>query len=71
MKTMNNTLVLENSKSFSVNTESIDYTDDSGTRVRIPLKLLVQLYEGAKYDFCRKGIDWEIFCKDLFRNKYF
>jgi hypothetical protein len=67
MRTVGNIMVLEEAAGFSPNTEGVDYTDISGARVHIPIKLLVRLYEGTKFTFEKRGIDWDAFCASLFK----
>ena len=67
MKTQGTSIVLEEPKSISVaGLSSIVYIDISGARIQVPMKLLVHLYEVARYDHERRGIDWKEFCDDLF-----
>jgi hypothetical protein len=66
MKTVDRFIVLEDAKSFSPTASGVDYTDESGARIHVPMSLLVRLYEGAKHDLTRKGVDWKKFCDSLF-----
>ena len=66
MLTTDRFIILEDAKSFSATAIGVDYTDKSGARIHVPMSLLVRLYEGAKYDATRKGVDWEKFCDALF-----
>lgn len=45
----------------------VEYTDTSGARVFIPMKLLVRLYEGVKWHH-ERNVDqpWDEFCESLF-----
>lgn len=65
MKTEGNMIVLEDSARFTPFTHGVEYTDVSGARVYVPMKLLVRLYEGTKYNF-EKKVDWDDFCNSLF-----
>ena len=67
MKTRNDTIVLEESSGYSPTVEGVFYTDISGARIFIPMRVLVRLHDGAKNDLERKGVDWEQFCTSLFR----
>lgn len=67
MKTNGYNIILENAKSFSPTAIGVNYTDTSGAKFHIPIKLLVRLYEGAKYDATQKGVNWEQFCAELFQ----
>jgi len=70
MKTQGQTIVLEDAKNISVaGFATVTYTDFSGTRIQIPMKLLVHLYEAARYDHERRGTDWRKFCDSLFENQ--
>jgi hypothetical protein len=45
----------------------VEYVDMSGARVFIPMKLLVRLYEGAKWHHERNSDQpWERYCGHLF-----
>lgn len=67
MKTQGTSIVLEDSKTISTaGLHSIIYTDVSGARIQVPMKLLIHLFEVARYDHERRGIDWKEFCDDLF-----
>jgi len=66
MKTQNNVILLEDVEGFLLTPFGVSYTDISGARLHIPMKVLVRLYEGAKYDAERKGVNWKEFCNSLF-----
>lgn len=66
MKTQINSIVLEDSTGYSPTVDGVFYTDISGTRIFVPMKVLIRLYEGAKYDIERKGYDWAAFCASFF-----
>lgn len=68
MKTEGNLIVLEDSTGFTPHPHGVEYTDISGARVYVPMKLLVRLYEGTKYNF-EKKFDWDDFCDSLFEGK--
>lgn len=52
---------------YSPGPEGVEYTDISGARVFIPMKLLVRLYEGAKWHHERNSDQpWETRCGNLF-----
>ena len=70
MKINNGVIYLEDSVGFRPNHYDVGYTDESGNRVVIPMKLLVRLYEGTKYHHEKIGINWEEFCNKLFENSY-
>lgn len=65
MKIEHGTVELEDAGSFSPNEDFVSYREVSGTQVRIPMKLLVRLYEGSKYHIGQKH-DWDEFCNTLF-----
>ena len=44
----------------------VDFTDESETNFHIPMKALIRLYEGTKFQMEKKGIDWDLFCNSLF-----
>lgn len=69
MKTKNGVIVLEDSTSFSSIEDGVGYTDISGTKFFIPMPLLIRLYEGTKYTFKKRGIDWDDFCESLFEEE--
>lgn len=69
MKTQQNTIILEDSIGFSPTPHGVNYTDISGTRIHIPISLLVRLYEGTKEHMERKGVDWVKFCDSLFNKE--
>lgn len=64
-----NLIILEDAKSFYPIATGIDYTDISGAKFHIPMKLLIRLYEGAKYDATQKNVNWDQFCAELFQEK--
>ena len=66
MKTQREFIILEDVTGFSPTQYGVDYTDTSGAKIHIPMTLLVRLYEGTKFDFERKGVNWDEFCKSLF-----
>ena len=49
----------------------VEYTDQSGARVFIPLKLLVRLHDGAKWHYEKNNrgseITWDEYCDSLFK----
>jgi len=67
MKTNQNIIELEDANGgMSVQTHGVEYTDETGTRIYVPMKLVVHLYELAKYDLERQGYNWLEFTDSLF-----
>ena len=66
MKTNGHCIILEDATSFSPSAIGVDYTDESGARIHIPMTLLVRLYEGARHAATQKGDNWDQFCNELF-----
>jgi len=69
MKTSKNQIILEDCASYSPTLEGVGYTDITGTRVFIPIKLLIRLSDGTREYLERRGTDWETFCENLFENE--
>lgn len=67
MHTSNGRIVLEDSVGFLPSVDGVSYTDITGTKIHIPMKLLVRLYEGSKFHLEREGLDWERFTNSLFK----
>ena len=44
---------------YSPMINEVSFTDSSGTRYVVPLKLIVRLYEGCKYHEEKSGVDWD------------
>jgi len=61
-----NTILLDDHAGFSPTREGVTYVDKTGVSIYVPLKLLVSLYEGTKFDMERRGIDWEQLTNNLF-----
>lgn len=68
MKIERDIFVLEDIAGFSPNTAGVHYRDINGTRVFIPMKVLVHLYDGAKFHLTKNGqtLKWKKFCDSLF-----
>lgn len=66
MKTSKNTIILEDAIRYSPSEQGVDFVDETETRFHIPMKLLIRLYEGAKFHYIRNGGDWDEFCAALF-----
>jgi len=70
MKTINDTIILEDIYGgISPSFEGINYIDASVSNIHIPYRVLVRLYEIAKYDIQKTGIDWDKFCENLVNTK--
>lgn len=69
MKTSSGKIILEDAVRFSPTYIGVDYTDESEIRIHIPMKLLVRLYEGSKYQLEKNGYNWEEFCNTLFEEQ--
>ena len=69
MKTENNVIVLEDAIKYSPTKDGVNFTDVTGTKFHIPIKLLVRLYEGTKFHMERNEIDWDRFLDDVFKQK--
>jgi len=67
MRTSKNEIILEDCASYSPTSEGVDYTDITGTRIFIPMKLLIRLSDGTREYLERRGINWETFCEDIFK----
>lgn len=58
---------LEDALSYAPVAGGVEYTDVSGARVFVPLKLLVRLYEGFKHQHEQACFQsWDEYCKSLF-----
>lgn len=68
MNILRGTLLLNDVENYRVNSKEIDYVDTKRNKIVIPIKLIVRLYEGAKFDKERKGINWKDFCDSLFES---
>lgn len=66
MKTINNTIVLEDCSGYSPTVDGVFYTDITGVKIFIPIKLLIKLHDGTKEYLERSGIDWKYFYNKLF-----
>lgn len=66
MKIKGNIFELEEVNGYSPSMIGVAYTDINQTRVFIPMKVLIRLYEGVKSDIERKGCRWEEFVNALF-----
>ena len=69
MRTSINTIILEDCEGYSPTTEGVSYTDITGTKIFIPMKLLIRLFDGTKDHLERTGVDWEVFVKNIFENR--
>lgn len=64
----------DEAQSFSPHTglgsvqDCVDYTDLTGTKISIPMSLLVRLYDGSKYHHESRGGNWDYYCNALFEN---
>lgn len=67
MEIKNNRIYLEDGKGFSPIVNSINYTDLSENKISIPIKLVVRLYEECKDVFEKRGVNWEEYCNNLFK----
>jgi hypothetical protein len=70
MKTAKGVIILEDAKRFSPDSSGVTYTDESEMTIHIPMKLLVRLYEGARFHMDRDGTDWNDFCDTLFESAW-
>lgn len=68
MKFVDGTCYLEEVRGYTPYDHGVRYTDKSGNEIYIPMKLLIQLYEGAKFQKERYGIDWKEFTDRFFEN---
>lgn len=67
MKTVNGIVFLEErAGGASVLNSGVEYTDASNTRVHIPAKVLVGLYELMKYDIERRDVNFDAYADSLF-----
>lgn len=69
MKSYKNRIFLERVVRFSPMEYGVDFTDESETNFHISIQDLVRLYEGTKFQMEKKGIDWDLFCNNLFKQK--
>jgi hypothetical protein len=67
MKTINGTVVLENIKRYSAGVDGVRYVDSSGSEIFIPIEILVRLYDGIEEHIRGVGLDWDKFCKNIFK----
>jgi predicted DNA binding CopG/RHH family protein len=56
----------EKLKNISVDGDVVHFYDEYSTRTRIPIKILAHLYEIAKFDKERQGINFEEYVNSLF-----
>lgn len=68
MKIEKGIVELEDASSFYPTTPYVSYTEVGGTKVIIPMRLLVRLYEGSRYHIGKQQ-DWDKFCGSLFEDK--
>ena len=66
MRTSGENIILTDCRNISPNHLSITYTDEEGTRIVIPTKLLIHLHDLLKFDLERHGINFEEYSKKLF-----
>lgn len=69
MKSYNNRIFLEDVVRFSPMSYGVDFTDESETNFHIPMRALIRLYEGTKFQMEKNGVDWDLFCHDLFKKE--
>lgn len=50
------------------NGDMICYTDVDGARITIPMTVIIRLYELAKFDIERQGIDFDVWAARLMEN---
>ena len=67
MKTRNGIIVIEDYRSADPSFDGVTFTDETNISIFIPMKTLLGLYEIAKYDIERMGINWEQFSKAFFK----
>lgn len=69
MKLINGVVYLEDSVGFSPDIHGVKYKDTNGNNIYVPIKLLIRLYEGHKYNYEKKlcGV-WEEYCDNLFKD---
>lgn len=58
-------VILEDARSIGVYSTEIEYTDVNGARIVVPIDLVVRLYELTKFDFERRGVNWDEYCNGL------
>lgn len=66
MRTAQGVIILEDAVSISPKNTSIYYTDQSGTRIQVPTKLLLRLHSVLQADVERAGGEWETYCATFF-----
>lgn len=69
MKSYKNRLFLEDVIRFSPMSYGVDFTDESETNFHIPMKALIRLYEGTKFQMEKNGVNWEEFCDKQFKGE--
>lgn len=52
-------------KGWTPRGDFVEYTDGDGQRVQIPVKLLIHLYEGFKWDLEHQGRNWDTYVSSL------
>ena len=66
MKFIDGICYLENARGYTPFKDGVRYKDLNGNEVYIPMKLLISLYEGVKFDKERHGISWKEFTDSFF-----
>lgn len=69
MKIRGSLFVLEAVDGYSPSFDGVNYTDINKTKVFIPMKVLITLYEGARDDIERRQVNWEEFTSAFFGRK--
>jgi len=67
LKVYNNRIILDDAERISPEYNAVAYTDITGIRFLVPLKLILRLYGVAKADANVKGLDWEEYCDSQFK----
>jgi hypothetical protein len=47
---------------LGINGDFANYRDTDEAKIRIPLSVIIRLYDLAKFETERRGQDWEAFC---------
>ena len=61
----NSRITIKDMTGFSPCGHGIHFHDSDRNTFYLPLDVLIRLYEGAKFDMERQGIDWEKLCEKV------
>jgi predicted RNA-binding protein len=58
-------VIFEDIMGIDLNGETVSCTDISGTKIYIPMEVVVRLYEGCRHIKRKNGYDWDEYCDKL------